>query len=268
MNNDEPTEMPVSELGLGRRRNRGCFYYGFITAVCLILMLLGGVLLLVVVGGRQFVKVLEENSELKAAELPVVVSTEAQIKSLTTRLDTFGEALEDEKAQPPEPLELTEEEVNQLIQSENQFKGIVYVDFEPDRIRGKLSLPLDLFARLSSVLKGRYINGEAEFSLKITSQGLLDAHLEDIKLSNGKDLPIEVKVELRRENLAKEINQDVDVVKIIKKLDRIEILKDKIRLVPLRKKAADQVKAVPGPIPSGDEFEKAVDAFKEDAKQK
>ena len=58
------------------------------------------------------------------------------------------------------------------------------------------------------------------------------------------------------------------MVKIIKKLDRIEILKDKIRLVPLRKKAADQVKAVPGPIPSGDEFEKAVDAFKEDAKQK
>ena len=268
MNSDDRFEMPVSELGSGRTgRGRGCFFYGCLTAFCLILITVVGVSVVVVMGARQAVKFAIENSQDKPSGLPEVVSTDAEVDALNDRLKKFGEALENEKAEPPEPLELTELELNQLIQDEDELKGVVYVDFEPGEVLGKVSLPLDRFEWFSKDLKGRFLNGEGEFTVDITPQGLIDAHLQNLKLNDGKELPAQFKIQMRRENLAKDLNTDPDSSKLIKRLDRIEILKDKIRLIPRKKGGQQGVASLPAAKPTEEDFDKAVDDFKDEAKK-
>ena len=263
MNSDERYEMPVSELGSGQRgRGRGCFFYGCLTAFCLILITVVGVSVVVVMGARQAVRFALENSEDKPSGLPEVVSTDEEVKVLSDRLKRFGDALENDKAEPPEPLELTELELNQLIQHEAELRGVIYIDFEPDEVLGKVSLPLERFEWFNKELKGKFLNGEGEFTVNITPQGLIDAHLQNLKLRDGKELPGQFKIQMRRENLAKELNTNPESSKLIKRLDRIEILKDKIRLIPRKKAGQQGLAGIPAPKPTDDEFDKAVDDFK------
>lgn len=233
MNHGEPNQVPVSQLGGGEARgNRGCLFYGCLTVLGVFLIATVFTVAGLVIASRQLARFVAENAEDHPSGLPQVEVKSDEVKALKDRLKSFAEALEDEKKTPPEPLELTELEVNQLIQEESELKGVVYVEFEPDRIDGRISLPLEPFSRISSSLKGKYLNGEAEFTAVITDQGLLDVHLVNLKLGNKKDLPVQVKLELQRENLAKEMNADEETRKALKRLDRLEILKDKIRLVP------------------------------------
>lgn len=158
--------------------------------------------------------------------------------------------------------------MNQLIQHEPELKGRVYVDFEPERIDGKVALPLDQFSWFSKSFKGKYLNGEGEFTAEITEQGFLDVHLVDFKLGNLKDLPIQAKLQIQRENMAGELNRDENVRKVLKKMDRLEILKDKVRLVPRKGAETDTDGPDAQNRPATDEeLNRAVDEFKKKLEQ-
>lgn len=259
MNFDEPGDMPVSHLGgAAQDRRRGCFFYGCLTLLFASVMFLLMVVASLYFASRQLTQFVMENADDKPAELTVVTATDEEIKAIHDRLKVFGEALEDENATPPQPLELSEREVNQLIQHEPELKGRVYVEFEPGKVEGKVALPLDQFAWFSKSFKGKYLNGEGQFTAEITDQGFLDVHLVDLKLGSQKDLPVQAKAQIQRENLAGEMNRDDDVRKFLKKLDRIEILKEKVRLVP---------RSVETRPATGAELEKAVDDFQKKLEQ-
>ena len=261
MNYDEPGEMPVSHLGGGQvpTARRGCFFYGCLTLLAAFIIFLTMVGASLFFASRQLAKFVSENADNQPAKLTEVAATDDEIKAIHNRLKAFGDALEDEKATPPPPLELTEREVNQLIQHEPELKGRVYVEFEPGKIEGKVAMPLDQFSWLSKAFKGKYLNGEGQFTAEITPQSFLDVHLVDLKLGSQKELPVDVRMQLQRENLAGEMNRDDDVRKFLKKMDRLEILKDKVRLVP-RAPAPDRPA-------TGEELEKAVDDFKKKLEQ-
>lgn len=291
MSDREYYEVPVSELNsmYGRKR-RGCFFYGCLTVFILMIVGVSFVAISAFFVTRQITNLVAANAETAAAPLPAVPpATEDEVKALEEKLEAFGKALEGEDGvKELDPLELTETQINQLIQTEPELKGRVYFDLEPDKVTGKVSLPLDPFAEffLFRKLKGKYLNGEGDFTAEITErEGLLVVRLTSLRLANGKTLPAQAQAALGRENLAKDLNTNPEVVRIVRKLARIEILKDSVRLVPLdfelRRRLEGQGpadKSGDGPKddapkkdaeapakPTEAEFDKAVDDFRKEA---
>jgi hypothetical protein len=279
MSDREYYEVPVSELGTmyGRKR-RGCFFYGCLTVFIMMIIGVTAISLVTFFGARQLTKLVAANAEAAPAVLPAVEpATEEELKAFDEKLKAFDEALESDDAKDLAPLELTETQINQFIQKEPELKGVVYLDLEPDKITGKVSLPLDPFAQffLFRQLRGKYLNGEGDFTAEITEQGLLVVRLTGLRLANGKQLPAAAMAQIGRENLAKDFNSNPDVVKVIRKLDRLEIIKDKVRLVPLgfalkkamEGKGGDTPKkaGTDRPMPSEADFDKAVDEFRKEA---
>ncbi len=291
MSDREYYEVPVSELNsmYGRKR-RGCFFYGCLTVFILMIVGVSFIAITTFFVTRQITNLVAANAETAAAPLPAVPpATEDEVKALEDKLEAYAKALEAEDGgKDLEPLELTETQINQLIQTEPELKGRVYFDLEPDKVTGKVSLPLDPFAEffLFRKLKGKYLNGEGDFTAEITErEGLLVVRLISLRLANGKTLPAQAQAALGRENLAKDLNTNPEVVRIVRKLARIEILKDSVRLVPLdfelRRRLEGQGpadKSGDGPKddapkkdaeapakPTEAEFDKAVDDFRKEA---
>lgn len=287
MSDREYYEVPVSELNsmYGRKR-RGCFFYGCLTVFILMVVGVSFIAISIFFVTRQITNLVADNAEPAAMVLPAVPpATEDEVKALEEKLEAYGKALEGEEGgKALEPLELTETQINQLIQSEPELKGRVYFDLEPDKVTGKVSLPLDPFAQffLLRKLKGKFLNGEGDFTAEITErEGMLVVRLTSLRLANGKTLPPQAQAALGRENLAKDLNANPEVMRIVRKLARIEILKDSVRLVPLdfelrrrlegqgaeAEKSADDAKpeAEAPAKPSEAEFDKAVDDFREEA---
>lgn len=286
MSDREYYDVPVSDLNsmYGRKR-RGCFFYGCLTVFILMLVGFSFVAISAFFITRQITNLVAENAANEAVALPAVPpATDEEVKTLRDKLEAYSKALESEDGgKDLEPLELTETQINQLIQSEPELKGKVYFDLEPDKVTGKVSLPLDPFAEffLFRKLKGKYLNGEGDFTAEITQrEGLLVVRLISLRLANGKTLPAQAQAAVGRENLAKDLNSNPEVMRIVRKLARIEILKDSVRLVPLdfelrrrlegqgpAEKSNDTPKKEPeAPAkPTEADFDKAVDQFREEA---
>jgi len=264
MNSDPYQNVPVSNLGSPVERSkgqRGCFFYGCLFAsIGLIVMVAGGGLM-VYLGVQQVITAVATIAEDAPRKFPEVQAPTAdELAALEKRLDDYNEAMKSEKP-PKEPLELTELEVNQLINSKPELKGLVYIDFEPEVIKGEISFPLDRITTQFKKLRGKYLNGEAELTAEITTQGFLDVHLKKLKGGDGKELDTKIMLQLGKENLAKDINSDPKTVELLKKISKLEILKDKVRLVPKNANAANE--ADRSQIPPEKDFNNAVDEFRE-----
>ena len=106
-------------------------------------------------------------------------------KTLEERVKAFRTALEEGK--PTEPLVLTSDEINALIEARTaELKGKVYVTIEGDKLKGQVSIPLSDFPSFG-LTRGRYLNGEAEFKVSL-QDGILLVTLDSIEV-NGKHRP-------------------------------------------------------------------------------
>ncbi len=266
MNNAPPDSTPVSNLGSSAERKnggRGCFFYGCLFSVLGLFLMVGGGGLMVFLGVRQVVNAVASIAEDSPRKFPEVPDArEDEITALQKRLEEYSEAMKTENP-PTEALELTETEINQLLNSKPELKGMLYIDFEPDLIKGEVSIPLDRFTSQFQKLRGKYINGEVELTAEITSQGLLDVHLKKLTAGNGKEVDAKVMAQLGKENLARDVNNNTDTVNLLKKIEKLEILRDKVRLVP--KKAKSATAPDTSQIPPEKEFNEAVDDFRNNA---
>ncbi|MFM7128544.1 MAG: hypothetical protein ACKO0V_04205 [bacterium] len=266
MNNAPPNDIPVSNLGNGANRSgsgRGCFFYGCLFSAIGLLLMVGGGGLMAFLGVRQLVNAVASVAEDGPRKFPEVqAATADEVAALEKRLQAYSDAMKTDHP-PTEPLELSETEVNQLINSNDNLKGMVYIDFEPDLIKGEVSIPLDSFTTRFNKLRGKYLNGEVELTAEITSQGFLDVHLKKLTAGNGKQVDANVVAQIGKENLAKEVNNDTEMVELLSKIEKLEILKDKVRLVPRKAKAGPA--ADTSQIPPEKEFNDAVDDFRKNA---
>jgi hypothetical protein len=265
MNSDDPYQnVPVSNLGspsANGRSGRGCFFYGCLFSVIGFLLMIGGGGLMVYLGVQQLVTAVASIAEDAPRKFPAVpAATAEELAALEKRIDDYSEAMQTDNP-PKQPLELSELEVNQLINGKPELNGLVYIDFEPDLIKGEVSIPLDRITTQLKRLRGKYLNGEAEMTAEITSQGFLDVHLKRLKAGSGKELDGNIMMQLGKENLAKDLNSDPKIVGLLKKIAKLEILKDKVRLVPKNADAANQPER--SQIPPEKDFNNAVDEFRE-----
>jgi hypothetical protein len=196
-------------------KRHGCFFYGCLT--CLVLMLLAGVL--VFLGMRWVRNQIHAYTDSAPMPMPKVEMTDTELQSLEARLKAFGDALDQGK--PVEPLVLTERELNAWITRKPEMKKLadkVHVTLKGDQVAGQISLPLD---GLGWFGRGRYLNGEASFNVSLNN-GILIVTAQEVKVK-GKPLPEEFMKEVRKENLAKDAYNNPDQAAVLSKLESIEV---------------------------------------------
>lgn len=224
-----PTEPPPEAY----RKPRGCFFYGCITAIVLaIVAAILVALLAAFLYGKlgEFVRDYAEDapSAIPVAELPV-----EDLDALKARISAFGASLDapaevEDKAGPApavKPLELSAEEINALINSDPDLKGVVAVDFADDTFRGKVALPL---AKIG--FPGRFLNGEATFDARVDN-GLLLITIDTLEVK-GKPVPEDFVSELRKQNLVKDMAKDPKQAARLGRIDRVEVKGGKLVITP------------------------------------
>jgi hypothetical protein len=216
-----------------RPRQRGCFFYG-----CVIASVLTVLLILVLAIGAYMVyralnRTLEEYTATAPRDLPKLQMPEDERKSVVDRFEAFRKAVKDQTA--TEPLVLTGDDLNALVDHVPELKDRVYFTIEGDKIKGQVSIPLSIFMD-TSMTRGRYVNGQAEFKASL-SDGVLVVILDSIEV-NGKRPPEEAMANLRQQNLAKDLYKNPDNAEMVRRFKSLEIKDGKIIIKPRAKDKA------------------------------
>ena len=120
-------------------------------------------------------------------QTPVSVSgftaSDAQIQSVHERCEDFEQKA---RAGQPAELELTADDINTLIATNQDVRGKIFVSIDRDRLRCQASVPLgDLFGR-----SGYYFNGDIAGELK-SAESLENLQLSGITV-NGRIVPTDL----------------------------------------------------------------------------
>jgi hypothetical protein len=202
-------------------RQRGCFFYGCLFSA------VGAVLIMVAVGALSYIafrgigQLVQQYSATEPVALPKVEIREEDLRTLEERVKEFRKALDD--GTPTAPLILSGADLNALIESNDTFRGKIYVSIDDTKIKGKVSWPLEEFAvgPLVSMLTGRYLNGEAELTVSL-KDGVLMVLVDSIEV-NGKRPPENVLQQIRQQNLAKNAYENPKNAEQIRKIESIEV---------------------------------------------
>jgi len=204
---------------------RGCFFYGCISGVVLLVMVLGALLL----GLHYMKKMVNRYTDVKARELPTLQMSQAEMAQVKQRLESFQQAVREQRA--TKPLTLTADDINALIATggdQQSLKGKVYVTLDGDQVKGELSVPLQDVGL--SMLRGRYLNGTATFNLSFR-EGKLSVTPQTIQVK-GEPLPEVYLREIRKQNLAFALTNDAGAAAVLKGLEEIQVKEGKLVIEP------------------------------------
>ena len=219
------------------KKAHGCFFYGCITSIILLLVLILGAWLgvhLMIKKGQQIVA---EYTDTAPAQLPKSELSDAQTKNLKARVEAFSKAVDAHSNTPP--LVLTGPELNALIASNagtNGASNAVYVTLDGDTIKGQVSLPLDVMDQVPVLrpfhLKGRYLNGACTMQAGVTN-GTLGVYIKTLEVK-GKPLPQQFMTPLTQQNWADSYNQNPNNGPAFDKYESITV-KDSTMIVTPKK---------------------------------
>jgi hypothetical protein len=205
------------------RKPRGCVFYGCIISIVIAVLLALLIGFLIYTAYRLATKFINEYGEDVPAPIPVAVLPADKLEDLKSRVTRFQESLQNAAA--TEPLVLTADEINALIDSIPFYKGVIAVDLDGDKIRGKVSFPCERIG-----IRGKYLNGTATFKVKV-DDGRLEVRVDSAEVK-GKPISEEDLAKLREENLAKDTNTDPEKAHVIRRIDRIEVKDGKLIIYP------------------------------------
>jgi len=223
------TDQPNAPTQPAKAR-RGCFFYGCITSLVLLL-----VLTIAIIAGVYYVKkkvsgLVANYTDSQPMTLPAVQMSKADLDKLKQRFDSFEAAVRDQK--PTEPLVLTAEEINALIATAGdaqKFKGKVYITLDGDKVKGDLSLPLQDLAGLK-MFKGRYLNGSGTFAVSLQN-GVLFVAPQTITVK-GQTVPDAYMQGIRSQNFAAGLTNDANAMAVLGRLQEIQVKDGKVTVVP------------------------------------
>jgi hypothetical protein len=215
-------------------RQRGCFFYGCIIAsiLAVLFVILMGVI--TYFGFRFLNQFVDQYTSTTPQQLPKVDMPAEKRQALNDRVEAFKKAVETET--PTEPLVLTSDDLNALIEEDEDLKGKFFLKIEGDEIKGQVSIPLDPLAKgpFRAMFEGRYLNGKAAFKASLQN-GVLMVTLDSIEV-NGKTPPDELMTQVRQENFAKNAYNNPKNAETIRKLESLEVKDGKI-ILKVRAKA-------------------------------
>lgn len=208
------------------KSSSGCWWAAGIG--CLVIAVL--IVVVAIAGYVSFQSLLDQATQTEPAELPEVDPREVDYANLQQRFDAFVRSLKAGEA--PEPLTLTDTEVNALLQYNpdwQPFGDSIFVTFSEGTVNGQVSWPIPFF-------EGRYFNGEAAFDVYVRN-GVLFVTVQSATFK-GEPVPEQMVQQMRTENLAKELQNNPEFSKAVGNLESIEVGDGSITLIP--KEAATQ----------------------------
>jgi hypothetical protein len=114
------------------------------------------------------------------AAIPQFTASDQQIQAVHERCEDFEQKA---RAGQPAELELTADDINTLIATNQDVRGKAFVSIEENRLRCQASIPLGEFIRRS----GYYFNGDIAVELK-SAESLENPQLSGI-IVNGQPVP-------------------------------------------------------------------------------
>ena len=207
---------------------RGCFFYGCITSLVLLVLLLGAVL----IGLHYVKKLVNRYTDSQAVEVPTSQMPRDEASMLRHRFESFEAAVREQRPVPP--LTLTADDLNALIASGPQqqaLQGKVYLSLEGDQLKGQVSVPLEAVGW--SMFRGRYLNGSATFNLALHN-GALFVTAQSVAVK-GSPLPERFMQQIRKENLAASLADDPRAVALLQGLEDIRVSGGKLVILPKEK---------------------------------
>ncbi len=215
-------------------RERGCFFYGCIIAIVLVVVLIIVTIAALYMGYRYVINQSIKYTDTVPMPLATVKLDEAQLKSLKERYQAFHKALEENK--PADPLVLTGPELTSLItegildEGDDDMKSLkdkVALSINGDKIVGQISVPLSGLPKGLGELEGRYINGEAEFTLKLEDDKL-DVRVKSLKVKGESIDPNNIG--MGSKNLAESVSDDEDEEERLSKIESITVKDGKLTI--------------------------------------
>jgi hypothetical protein len=204
---------------------RGCFFYGCITGVVLLAIVLGALL----VGLHYVRKMVNRFTDAKPMEMPTLQMSKAEIDQVKQRFEAFQQAVREQRA--PKPLALSADDINALIASGSEsqaLKGKLYVSLERDQVKGEVSVPLAEVGL--TMFKGRYLNGRATLDLGFRDGVLIvTPHTLIVK---GNPVPEVYMQEIRKQNFAAGLTNQPAAVAVLKGLQDIQVKEGKVVIIP------------------------------------
>jgi len=193
------------------RRKHGCLFYGCLTLVILAVLVAIGIFLVI-----RFLKGKRaEYTDTVPAVFPKSALTDEQATEVRARAKAFADAVK--ARETTEPLVLTADEINALIEGEPDMRGKFHVTIEGDKIGGQVSWP---------VVAGRYLNASAEARVSL-KDGKLAVYIE--KATNkGQPIPESFMQGFRQQNLAKDFTSNPENAAMVEKLESIEVKDGKL----------------------------------------
>ena len=209
------------------RKSRGCFFYGCLTFVLVLIgVMIGGYF-----GTKKAIKEVVKNYTATApAPVPVLQLSPGEQQQLVNEVQSEAEAAMN-APEGQRTISLDENELNALIAQSadlRQFTNQFYLTPGDGEIKAQLSLPLDQFqgwrdlsAKIGDGLDGRYLNGTASLLPTVTN-GHLILNLNDLVV-NGTSLPEKFTGRLKSANLAEDINKNEELRKTLEKIQSINV---------------------------------------------
>ncbi|WP_337173274.1 hypothetical protein [Paludisphaera sp.] len=165
-------------------RRHGCLFYGVVALVVVAVVVTVGLALAAWVSYRTIVRYRDMYTSASPVALPRLTTSDRQRQRAVERVEAFRDAVEAGKA--VDPLVLSGDDLNALIQGSPKLKDRVYLSLDGDRIKAQVSIPLSEIQDLA-LLRGRYLNGEAEVKLEL-DDGRLKLEILSMR-AEGKELP-------------------------------------------------------------------------------
>jgi hypothetical protein len=162
----------------------------------------------------------------RAFSLPAL--SEEDARPLINRVDAFTDAVRN--GEPVDPLVLTGEEINTLIDYYPPWEilsGKMHVVIDDDRILSEVSIPLDMFGPFAD---GRYLNGSGQVDVEV-KDGQLYVGVDRLEVK-GAPLPEKFMQELRKGNLADEVNKNPKYAGLIEKIAEIRVENGTLAVIP------------------------------------
>jgi hypothetical protein len=149
-----------------KQKGTGCLGKGCMTLVVFIILLA----LAFFIGGYVGVRYVVTSTEPRP--IPQIETSEAEQQAVQTRWEGFQAAINNPEPPvapptseagtaptpvPPNRIELTAGDINQLIASNRKARGKAFVHIENNVLRAQISIPLD-----KAGFRGRFLNGELQ----------------------------------------------------------------------------------------------------------
>ncbi|MDB6020127.1 MAG: hypothetical protein JWR19_4616 [Pedosphaera sp.] len=212
-------------------KKRGCFFYGCITSLVLLVIVLVVGFLGVRFALHKIDAMVAQYTDTQAMVMPKEEMPAAELEKLKARFAAFQVALDAHSNAVP--LILTGPEINALLRSSPNMKAMhdsFYVAVEGDQIKGQLSLPLSQIKFPLVDLNGRYLNGAAVFKAVLTNDQLW-VTIQQLEVK-GKPVPEQFMTQFRNKNLAEDAQNNPTNSAAIRNFESIEIKDGKVIITP------------------------------------